>query len=156
MREDEQNVTLLIEDPEMKDSFQWTTDRLNFEKRYKPLQTTIVFFSSGDTTTIHTNLIRDEIVTKYLGDEFGAGVALCVHTAGGKVGLMAKHIETDGASRIVSVRKETVKVDDTKSFDEIILTMYSGEEWALNDVWVYDLRGEWINTIGYKQETVRR
>lgn len=67
---------------------------------------------------------------------------------------MFKCIEHVGTSGFVnSVRKETVKVDDTTSFDEIILTTRSDSEYALSDVWVYDLNGEWIKGIGYKHAT---
>jgi hypothetical protein len=157
LRETDSNVTLLIDDPEYKDSFEWTTDRPNFVKRYKPITITL-YFSDGTSFRDKHAGTNDEIVNYYLGKTFDGRVVLCVHIpeVKYKMGLMVRSIENDETDRIASVRVENVKVDATKSFDEVMLSLYSGAVYALKDVWVYDLKGEWLNTIGYQQETVRR
>jgi hypothetical protein len=158
LRETDHNVTIMIEDPIRRDAYEWTTDRPNFEKRYKPKRTVKVFYSSGDIITKHIIGTNDEIIDNHLGKPFeDTGIiAMSVHVDEYMLGLMVRNIENYQTDRVKSVRRETVKVDDTKSFDEIILILYSDDEVALNDAWVYDLKGEWLNTIGYKHETVRR
>lgn len=121
-----------------------------------------VYMSDGDTISTSINGTDDEIIRHYLGHRFEAGsdtehhVALCIHfhDTDKRFGLRIKCIEHVGMSGCIShVRKETVKVDDTTSFDEIILTTRSDAQYALSDVWVYDLDGEWIRGIGYKHAT---
>lgn len=126
------------------------------------LRTVTVFMSDGDTITTSINGTDEEIMRHYLGKRFEAGsdtkhhVALCIHFHDTEAiyGLRIKCIEHAGVSGcIASVRKERVDVDENTSFDEIILTTRSDSEYALSDVWVYDLDGEWIKGIGYKHTT---
>lgn len=127
------------------------------------MRTVTVYMSDGDTITTSINGTDQEIIRHYLGNRFEAGsdtkhhVALCVHfhDTNKRYGLVFKCIEhVVGLSGFVNnVRKETVHVDDTNSFDEIILTNRSGDEYALSDVWVYTPDGEWIKGIGYKHAT---
>lgn len=128
------------------------------------MRSVTVYMSDGDTITTSINGTNEEIVRHYLGNRFEAGcdtkhhVAMCIHfeDTGVRVcyGLRIKCIEHVGVSGCIEgVRKETVKVDDTTSFEEIMLTASGGAEYALSDVWVYDLNGEWIEGIGYKHAT---
>lgn len=121
-----------------------------------------VYMSDGDTISTSINGTDEEIMRHYLGHRFEAGsdtehhVALCIHFHDNdkRYGLRIKCIEHAGVSGCIAhVRKENVPVDDTTSFDEIILTTRSDSEYALSDVWVYDLDGEWIKGIGYKHAT---
>jgi hypothetical protein len=43
---------------------------------------------------------------------------------------------------IASVRLDTVQIDDTTSHSAIMLGLACGNEFALNDVWVYGLNDE--------------
>lgn len=156
LRENKENVTLTIFDDVRKDSYEWTTDRNNFEKRYKPLSSVKVFFHTGETFEVKSAWSNDEISQRYLGNLFLQGRALCVHVNQYRNGLMVRNIENDHAGRIHNVERKTVSINDKYSFDEIILTLPQGDQYSLKDVWVYDLRGEWINTIGCKQEQVQR
>ena len=126
------------------------------------MRTVTVYMSDGDTITTSINGTNREIVRHYLGNRFEAGsdtkhhVALCIHfhDTDKRYGLVFKCIEHVGWSGwIDNVRKETVKVDDTKSFEEIMLTNRSGAEYALSDVWVYDRNGYCIEEIGYQHDT---
>lgn len=126
------------------------------------MRTVTVYMSDGDTITTSINGTDQEIIRHYLGNRFEAGsdtkhhVALCVHfhDTDKRYGLVFKCIEHVGTSGFINnVRKETVQVDDTNSFEEIILTNLSGAEYALSDVWVYDPSGRWIHGIGYKHAT---
>lgn len=126
------------------------------------MRTITVYMSDGDTITTSINGTDREIIRHYLGHRFEAGsdtkhhVALCIHfhETDMRFGLVFKCIEHVGLSGFINnVRKETVQVDDTNSFNEIILTNRSGDEYALSDVWVYDPAGQWIDGIGYKHAT---
>jgi len=120
-----------------------------------------VYMSDGDTIETDINGTDEEITRHYLGQRFEAGsdtehhVALLVHFHDNdkKYGLRIKNIESGATGCIAGVRNEIVEVDDTTSLDEIILTTRGDSEYALNDVWVYDLNGEWIRGIGYKHPT---
>ena len=121
-----------------------------------------VYMSDGDTISTSINGSDEEIIRHYLGRTFEAGcdtkhhVALCIHfhDTDRRYGLRIKCIEHIGMSGSISnVRKQTCKVDDNTSFDEIMLTVHSGSEYGLCDVWVFDLDGEWIKGIGYKHAT---
>lgn len=120
-----------------------------------------VYMSDGDTITTSINGEDEEIIRHYLGRRFEAGsdtehhVALMVHfhDTDKCFGLRIKNIESGATGCIAGVRNEIVEVDDTTSLDEIILTTRGDSEYALNDVWVYDLNGEWIRGIGYKHAT---
>lgn len=111
-----------------------------------------VYMSDGDTITTDINGTDDEIIRHYLGRKFEAGsdtkhhVALCVHfhDTDKRFGLLVQNIESSSIRRITGVREEAgqciwLKVADT--------------EYALGDVWVYDLNGSWIRGIGYKHPT---
>lgn len=161
IRENEHSVTLLIADTSRNETYEWTTDRPNFEKRYKLLRSVTLYFSDGKASTNYTIGEGDEIADHFLGKTIESGsdsVALCVHFNDTKetLGLQIKSIENGNYEGIKCVRVENVKVDDEKSFVEIMLDCLSGDVYALNDVWVYDRNGEWIKTVGYRHETVKR
>lgn len=125
------------------------------------MRTIKVYFSDGDTSTTNINGTNDEIARHYLGQRFEAGsdtkhhVALCVWFADTDetIGLRVRNIESGSTGRIVSVKHQKVKVNDTESYDEIVLALRDGSEYSLDDVWVYSLDGDWIKGIGYPQET---
>ena len=121
-----------------------------------------VYMSDGDTISTNINGTDEEIMRHYLGNRFEAGsdtkhhVALCIHfhDTDRRFGLSIKCIEHAGVSGCIShVRKDTVKIDDNNSYEEIMLVTRSDAEYALDDVWVYNLNGEWIKGIGYKHAT---
>lgn len=122
------------------------------------MRTVTVFMSDGDTITTSINGTDDEIIRHYLGHRFEAGsdtkhhVALCIffHDTEAIYGLRIRNIESGASGCISSVRKENVPVDENTSFEEIILTTRSDSEYALSDVWVYGMDGNWIRGIGYK------
>lgn len=124
------------------------------------LRTITVYYSDGDTTTTTINGTDEEIGRHYLGHTFEAGcdtkhhVALAIHfhDTGRKMGLRVKNIESSCVGTIASVRIDTTKIDDTESITEIMLPLSDGTEYALSDVWVYDLQGEWLQGIGYRKE----
>lgn len=124
------------------------------------LRTITVYYSDGDTTTTSINGTDEEIGRHYLGHTFEAGcdtkhhVALLVHfhDTDRKIGVRIKNIESGASGCIADVRRETTKVDAESSFEEVILTVRSDAQYALSDVWVYDLNGEWIQGIGYSKE----
>lgn len=160
IRQNDHSVTLLIADAARNESYEWTTDRANFEKRYKLLRSVTLYFSDGKAST-NTIGEDDDIADHFLGKTIESGsdsIALCVQFNDTKetLGLQIKSIENGNYEGIKCVRVENVKVDDEKSFVEIMLDCLSGDVYALNDVWVYDRNGEWIKTVGYRHETVKR
>ena len=124
------------------------------------LRTITVYYSDGDTTTTSINGTDEEIGRHYLGHTFEAGcdtkhhVALAIHfhDSGRKIGLRVKNIESGCVGTIASVRIDTTKIDDAKSITEIMLPLSDGTEYALADVWVHDLNGDWLQGIGYCKE----
>jgi len=115
-----------------------------------------VYMSDGDTITTDINGTNEEIAKHYLGQRFEAGsdtehhVALCVrfHDIGESIGLRCRNIESGCIRMIRAARVEVTHVDDNQSFPWICLTV-SDTEYSLDDVWVYNLNGEWIKGIGY-------
>lgn len=113
------------------------------------MRTITVYMSDGDTITTDINGTDDEIIRHYLGRRFEAGIdtkhhfALLVHfhDTDKRHGLRVQNIESGSVRRIESVREED---------GECIWLKVSDTECALDDVWVYDLRGEWLKGIGYK------
>ncbi len=119
-----------------------------------------VYMSDGDTITTNINGTDDEITKHYLGHCFEAGcdtrhhTALAVRFDDSKkcVGLTIKNIESGNQGRIASVKKQTTKIDDSRSVEEIILLMQDGTHYDIKDVWIYDLQGNWIEGIGYPNQ----
>lgn len=160
LRENEHHITLMIDDFAGKDSYEWTTDRANFEKRYQLLRSVTVYFSDGKASTNSTIGDDDDIAKHFLGKEFESGsnsVALCVqfNDTNETLGLQVKNIESGDRGTIRCVRIENVKVDDNKSYEEIMLDLLDGNVFAIKDVWIYDMQGDWLKTVGYPHETVR-
>jgi len=120
-----------------------------------------VYMSDGDTISTNINGTDEEIMNHYLGNRFEAGsdtkhhVALCIHfhDTDKRYGLRIKAIEMGTTHRVKTVRRVTVCVDETKTIEEFMITTQGGAEFALDDVWVYNLNGEWIRGIGYKHAT---
>ena len=120
-----------------------------------------VYMSDGDTISTNINGTDEEIMRHYLGNRFEAGsdtkhhVALAVHfhDTDKTYGLPIKAIEMGTTHRVKTVRRVTVCVDETKTIEEFMITTQGGAEFALDDVWVYNLNGEWIKGIGYKHAT---
>ena len=120
-----------------------------------------VYMSDGDTISTNINGTDEEIMRHYLGTRFEAGcdtkhhVALAVHfhDTDKTCGLPIKAIEMGTTHRVKTVRRVTVCVDETKTIEEFMLTTQGGAEFALDDVWVYDMDGNWIEGIGYKHAT---
>lgn len=136
--------------------------RFDVYKRSSNMRHITVYMSDGDTISTNINGTDEEIMRHYLGNRFEAGcdtkhhVALCIHFHDNdkRYGLRIKCIEHNGLSGCIShVRKDTVKIDDNNSYEEIMLVTRSDAEYALNDVWVYDMDGNWIEGIGYKHAT---
>jgi hypothetical protein len=119
-----------------------------------------VYFSDGDTITTDINGTNEEIAKHYLGQRFEAGsdtehhTALCVrfHDIGESIGLRCRNIESGCVRMIRAVSVEVTAVDDNESYPWICLHV-SDTQYDLDDVWVYDLNGEWIKGIGYKHAT---
>jgi hypothetical protein len=119
-------------------------------------RTITVYMSDGDTITTEINGTDEEIVRHYLGNRFEAGsdtehhVALSVHfhDTDRRFGLRFRNIESGSSGYVADVRRRTVKVDDTESFDEVLVTTRVGTVYALNDVWVYGLDGQWLGFAG--------
>ena len=120
-----------------------------------------VYMSDGDIISTNINGTDEEIMRHYLGNRFEAGsdtkhhVALAVHfhDTDKTYGLPIKAIEMGTTHRVKTVRRVTVCVDETKTIEEFMITTQGGAEFALDDVWVYNLNGEWIKGIGYKHAT---
>lgn len=116
------------------------------------MRTITVYMSDGDTITTDINGTDEEIARHYLGHTFEAGsdtkhhVALLVHfhDTDNRIGLRIKNIESGCVRQIREVREEE---------GECIWLKVSDTEYSLDDVWVYDLNGEWIRSIGYKHAT---
>lgn len=135
--------------------------RFDVYKRSSNMRHITVYMSDGDTISTNINGTDDEIMRHYLGNRFEAGsdnkhhVALAVHfhDTYKTYGLPIKAIEMGTTHRVKTVRRVTVCVDETKTIEEFMITTQGGAEFALDDVWVYNLNGEWIKGIGYKHAT---
>jgi hypothetical protein len=122
------------------------------------MRTITVGFSDGDTITTSINGTNEEIARHYLGNTFEAGsdtqhhVALCIHfhDTDERIGLRCKNIESGHIGMIREVKLVTEKIDDERDLQYIDLTLRD-TKYDLEDVWVFDLNGNWIKTIGYPQ-----
>ena len=91
-----------------------------------------VYMSDGDTISTSINGTDEEIIRHYLGNRFEAGSDTKHHYALCSVRMIRGVREEEG---------------------ECIWLTVSDTEYSLDDVWVYDLNGEWIKGIGYKHAT---
>lgn len=127
------------------------------------MRTITVYFDDGDKLTTSINGSDPEIAQHYLGTRFEAGddtkhhVAILVHfhDTDRRIGLTCVNIESGSTGQVQDVRRETVKIDDDNSFEEVVIKTQSSE-YSTQDLWFYDLRGHHIPTIGYRSNSVER
>lgn len=125
------------------------------------MRTITVYMSDGDTITTDINGTDEEIARHYLGRTFEAGsdtkhhvaLAVLMHDTGRRIGLKAKNIESGEIEFIHSVRFAKTMIHGSHYIPEVFLGLADGNEFALSDVWIYDMNGEWIRSIGYKHPT---
>jgi hypothetical protein len=127
------------------------------------MRTVTVYFSDGDTITTDINGTDDTIANYYLGRPFElsedrSATALLVHflDTDRRWGLVGRNIENDATGQIADVQNEIVKVDENESFEQIVVKFKSGNQYALDDLWIYAPDGTWLPHVGCPQAVVRR